>query len=205
MTISSKIENTIKQSEKGKLIFISDFFEIDNYDTVRKSLQRLVEKGLLFRISKGIYYYPKRDEILGILYPSIEEIAKAIAKRDEARIVPTGAYAQHLLGLSTQIPMNVVYLTDGSARKIKIGEQTIIFKKASPKNLSYGDPLSSLIIQSLKSKKENDITKKEKQILKEVIIKSGKQKEIEKDIKHAPVWVRKIVMQILSKIKNELA
>ena len=99
----------------------------------------------------------KKDEILGILYPSIEEIGKAIAKRDKARIIPTGAFAQHLLGLSTQIPMNVIYLTDGSARKIKIGKQTIVFKKTSPKNLSYENQLSSLIIQSLKSKKENKI------------------------------------------------
>ena len=205
MTISTKIENTIKQSDKGKLIFISDFSELDNYDTVRKSLQRLVKKDLIIRISKGIYYYPKKDEILGILYPSIEEIGKAIAKRDKARIIPTGAFAQHLLGLSTQIPMNVIYLTDGSARKIKIGKQTIVFKKTSPKNLSYENQLSSLIIQSLKSKKENNITEKEKQILKEIIIKSGKQKEIEKDIKNAQVWIRKIILQILSEIKNELA
>ena len=205
MTISTKIENTIKQSDKGKVIFISDFSELDNYDTVRKSLQRLVKKELIIRISKGIYYYPKKDEILGILYPSIEEIGKAIAKRDKARIIPTGAFAQHLLGLSTQIPMNVIYLTDGSARKIKIGKQTIVFKKTSPKNLSYENQLSSLIIQSLKSKKENNITEKEKQILKEIIIKSGKQKEIEKDIKNAQVWVRKIILQILSEIKNELA
>jgi len=205
MTISTKIENTIKQSEKGKLIFISDFSELNNYDTVRKSLQRLVKKDLIIRISKGIYYYPKKDEILGILYPSIEEIGKAIAKRDKARIIPTGAFAQHLLGLSTQIPMNVIYLTDGSTRKIKIGKQTIVFKKTSPKNLSYENQLSSLIIQSLKSKKENNITEKEKQIVKEIIIQSGKQKEIEKDIKNAQVWIRKIILQILSEIKNELA
>ncbi len=205
MTISAKIENIIKQSDKGKLIFISDFSELNNYDTVRKSLQRLVKKGLIIRISKGIYYYPKKDEILGIVYPSIEEIGKAIAKRDKARIIPTGAFARHLLGLSTQIPMNVIYLTDGSARKIRIGEKTIVFKKTSPKNLSYENQLSSLIIQSLKSKKENNITEKEKQIIKQIIIQSGKQKEIEKDIKNAQVWIRKIILQILSEIKNELA
>ncbi len=164
-----------------------------------------MKKDLIIRISKGIYYYPKKDEILGILYPSIEEIGKAIAKRDKARIIPTGAFAQHLLGLSTQIPMNVIYLTDGSTRKIKIGKQTIVFKKTSPKNLSYENQLSSLIIQSLKSKKENNITEKEKQIVKEIIIQSGKQKEIEKDIKNAQVWIRKIILQILSEIKNELA
>lgn len=205
MTISNKIEEIIKQTTKGKLIFISDFSEFGNYDTVRKSLQRLVNKGLITRISKGIYYIPKEDNILGILYPTTEEIGKAIAKRDKARIIPTGAYAQHLLGLSTQIPMNIVYLTDGSARKIKIGNQTIVFKKTSPKNLSFESQLSSLIIQALKSKKENNVTEMDKMVLKEIIRKSNELERIKKDIRIAPVWMRKIVLQILSEITNELA
>ncbi len=205
MTISSKIEAIIKQKEKGDLIFISDFSEYGNYDTVRKSLQRLVNKELLIRISKGIYYIPKKDNILGILYPTAEEIGKAIAKRDKARIIPTGAYAQHLLGLSTQIPMNIVYLTDGSARKIKIGNQTIVFKKTSPKNLSFESQLSSLLVQALKSKKEINITETDKRRLKEIISKSNELEKIKKDIRIAPVWIRKIVLQILSEITNELA
>ncbi len=205
MTISSKIEAIIKQKEGGSLIFISDFSEYGNYDTVRKSLQRLVNKGLLIRISKGIYYIPKKDKILGILYPTAEEIGKAIAKRDKARIIPTGAYAQHLLGLSTQIQMNVVFLTDGSARKIKIGNQTIVFKKTSPKNLSFENQLNTLIIQALKSKKENNITEEDKRILKEIIRKSNELNKIKNDILTAPVWIRKIVLQILSELSNELA
>lgn len=205
MIVSNKIEAIINKSDKGKPIFISDFSQYGNYDTVRKSLQRLVDKKLIIRISKGIYFYPKIDDTFGILYPTAEEIGKAIAKRDKARIIPTGAYAQHLLGLSTQIPMNVVYLTDGSARKIRIGNQTIIFKKTSPKNLSSESELSSLIIQSLKSKKENNIIEIEKQILSEIIKKSSDEDKIEKDIRNAPVWIRKIVLQILSNIKNELA
>ncbi len=205
MTVSNKIEAVIKQTEKGKLVFISDFSEFGNYDTVRKSLQRLVSKGLITRISKGIYYIPKKDKILGILYPTAEEIGKAIAERDKARIIPTGAYAQHLLGLSTQIPMNVVYLTDGSARKIKIGNQTIVFKKTSPKNLSFESQLSSLLIQALKSKKEINLTETDKRRLKEIISKSNELEKIKKDIRISPVWIRKIVLQILSEITNELA
>ncbi len=205
MTISNKIEAIIKQTAKGKLVFISDFSEFGNYDTVRKSLQRLANKGLVTRISKGIYYIPKKDKILGTLYPTAEEIGKAIAKRDKARVIPTGAYAQHLLGLSTQIPMNVVYLTDGSARKIKIGNQTIVFKKTSPKNLSFESQLSSLLIQALKSKKEINITETDKRRLKEIISKSNELEKIKKDIRIAPVWIRKIVLQILSEITNELA
>jgi len=205
MPLSDKIEAIIEQSEKGKLIFISDFSELGNYDAVRKVLQRLVNKGIISRISKGIYYVPKNDKILGILYPTAEEIGKAIAKRDKARIIPTGAYAQHLLGLSTQIPMNMVFLTDGSARKVKIGNQSILFKKTSPKNLSFESQLSSLIIQALKSKKENNITESDKKILKEVIRKSNETDKIKKDIQIAPVWIRKIISQILSEIANELA
>lgn len=205
MAISNKIETIIKQAEKGKLVFISDFSEFNNYDTVRKSLQRLVNKELITRISKGIYYIPKEDNILGKLYPTAEEIGKAIAQRDKARIIPTGVYAQHLLGLSTQIPMNVVYLTDGSARKIKIGNQTIVFKKTSPKNLSFESQLSSLIIQALKSKKENNVTETDKRILEEIIKKSNEFEKIKNDIQIAPVWIRKVVSQILSKIVNELA
>jgi len=205
MTVSNKIENIITKSEKGKLLFVSDFTQYGNYDTVRKSLQRLAYKGIIIRISKGIYYYPKTDELLGVLYPTTEEIGKAIAKRDKARIIPTGAYAQHLLGLSKQVPMNIVYLTDGSARKIKIGNQIIVFKKTSPKNLSFESKLSSLIIQALKSKKENNITHTEKQKLAEIIRQSNEKERIKNDIHNAPVWIRKIVLQILSDITNELA
>ncbi len=205
MTVSSKIENIIIKSKKGKLLFVSDFSQYGNYDTVRKALQRLTDKGIILRISKGIYYYPKTDELLGILYPTAAEIGKAIAKRDKARIIPTGAYAQHLLGLSTQIPINIVYLTDGSARKVKIGNQTIIFKKTSPKNLSFKSKLSSLIIQALKSKKENNITQIEKLRLTEIIRQSNEKEKIKKDIQNAPVWIQKIVLEILSAIKDELA
>jgi len=206
MTVSSKIESIItNNSEKGKLLFVSDFSQYGNYDTVRKVLQRLTDRGKILRISKGIYYYPKTDELLGILYPTAAEIGKAIAKRDKARIIPTGAYAQHLLGLSTQIPMNIVYLTDGSARKVKIGNQTIIFKKTSPKNLSFESKLSSLIIQALKSKKENNITQTEKLRLTEIIRQSNEKERIKKDIQNAPVWIQKIVLEILSDVKNELA
>ncbi len=198
MTVSKEIENIVSISNQGKILFVSDFLEYGNYDAIRKTLQRLVAKGKLIRISKGIYYYPKIDKTLGVLYPTTEDIAKAIAKRDKAKIIPTGAYAQHLLGLSTQIPMNVVFLTDGSARKIKIGNQTILFKKTSPKNLNFESKLSSLIIQSLKSLKENNVNEIVKQKLAKIIKQSGEVEKIKKDIKNAPIWIQKIILEILS-------
>ncbi len=202
MTVTKEIENIVSKSNQGKILFVSDFLGYGNYETIRKILQRLVTKGKLIRISKGIYYFPKIDKVLGVLYPTTEDIAKAIAKRDKAKIIPTGAYAQHLLGLSTQIPMNVVFLTDGSARKIKIGNQTILFKKTSPKNLYFGSKLSSLIIQSLKSLRKNNINETVKLKLADIIKQSGEVEKIKIDIRNAPIWIQKIILEILS---DELA
>lgn len=203
MTISKQIEQKIHNSDKGILLFISDFSGIGEYDTVRKSLQRLAEQELIIRLSKGIYYYPKQDDIFGIILPSTEQIAKAIAKRDEARIVPTGSYGLYLLGLSTQIPMNVVYLSDSSARIINIGKQTIIFKKTNPKTLTVNHKLTNLVIQALKTIGKNAITETIICKIEEAITNSEETNMIEDNIKFAPVWIQNIVKKIIKKIKNE--
>ncbi|MCK7538337.1 MAG: type IV toxin-antitoxin system AbiEi family antitoxin domain-containing protein [Marinilabiliales bacterium] len=127
---------------------LSDF---GNAKTIGKALERLVKSGELHRVANGIYVRPEKDKVLGIVFPGIEEVAEAIRKRDKARIVPTGSYALYKLGLTTQVPMNVVYYTDSTARKIKIGKQTITFKRASARNLSAIGEISRLAIQALEN------------------------------------------------------
>lgn len=203
MSVIKEIEKILKKRKPGEILFISDFLAISDYDTVRKSLQRLTEKELLLRLSKGIYYYPKYDKLLGLVYPSAEQIGNAIAKRDKARIIPTGPYAMYRLGLSTQVPMNVVYLTDGSARKIQIGKQTIVFKKTSPKNLSAKSQLSNLIIQALRAIGKKGTTKSHSNKIKKIIIDSKEMSELYSDVLHAPVWIQKIVLEIIKEIEIE--
>lgn len=203
MSVIKEIEKILKKKKSGEILFISDFLTISDYDTVRKSLQRLTEKELLLRLSKGIYYYPKHDKLLGLIYPSAEQIGNAIAKRDKARIIPTGSYAMYRLGLSTQVPMNVVYLTDGSARKIQIGKQTIVFKKTSPKNLSTKNQLSNLIIQGLRAIGKENTTQSHTNKIKKIVIESKEMSDLYSDILHAPVWIQKIVLGILKEIENE--
>jgi len=173
MLISKQIEQKVDSITDGNLIFINDFIPEHDYEVVRKVLQRLCNRQEIFRLSRGIYYKPKKDNLIGIILPAAEQIAQAIAKRDKARIIPTGSYALYKLGLSTQIPMNVVYLTDGSPRKIQVGKQKILFKKTNPKSLAVKHNLSSLIIQGLKELGEKAVDYKIKEQLKEVIISSG--------------------------------
>ena len=201
--IIKQIEQKIKSLKKGKILFISDFVEISNDVTIRQSLQRLTKTGIIIRLSHGIYYIPKQDKLLGIIHPSIEKIAEAIAKRDKARIIPTGSYAQYKLGLSTQVPMNIVYLTDGSPRKIQIGKQKINFKKTNPKNLAVKHQLSNLIIQALKTYKDDSVSEEVIKQLKKIITHSNELEIIKNNIYNAPVRVQKIVLQIIKEIENE--
>lgn len=202
MLISKEIEKKVTRLPEGVFIFISDFTGKYNYEVARKVLQRLYKKKLLIRLTRGVYYKPKESKKFGTIYPTAEQIAEAIAKRDKARIIPTGSYALYKLGLSTQIPMNVVYLTDGSARKVEVGKQKITFRKTSPKNLTVNHSLSNLIIQGLKKLGEKNITEQTEKKLKEIINKSGEAKKIKREIKNAPVWIQKLTLQIIKEIEK---
>ena len=204
LSIIKQVEQKIKGLPKGKVFFVADFSGIGSDEAIRQSLQRLMKKELIIRLSKGIYYYPKKGKLFNdIIYPTAEQIAKAIAKRDKARIIPTGSYAQYKLGLSTQIPMNVIYLTDGSARKISVGNQDITFKKASPRNLIVEHKLSNLIIQALKELKEKDLNAEIKEKIKRIIIKSGEKDEVKKTIKNAPARIKNTVLKIIKEIEDD--
>ena len=150
ITIDDQIIAKIKKARRGSLFFIDDFLNFGSAKAVGKALERLVQRDELTRVAKGMYARLKTHAIFGKIQPSIEDVAMAIAKRDKARIVPTGVFALNTLGLSTQVPLKIVYLTDGAARTIKVGQQTIKFKKSSPKNLSAIGQISKLVIQALK-------------------------------------------------------
>jgi hypothetical protein len=202
-TTENKIESKIRKCGRGKIFFAEDFASFGNSEAVFKALQRLRKSGFINRAAHGIYYYPKKDVTIGSLVisddtPSVDAIARAIAKRDKARIVPVGDYALNLLGLSTQVPMNVVYITDGAARRVKIEGSTkgILFKHTSElRNFIYKSKLLMLIVSALREIGEGKIRENELAIIKEHFQKVDK-KDFEHDIKLMPLWVRKILLAL---------
>ena len=192
VSTDDQILKKIRKAKRGTLFFIDDFASIGNKKTVGKALERLVNSGELHRVATGIYVRPEKDRVLGIVLPGIEEIAEAIRKRDKARIVPTGSYALYKLGLTTQVPMNVVYYTDSTARKIKVGKQTITFKRASARNLSAIGDISKLVIQALKAIGKDKVTEEELDRLRE-LLKQEKPFHLQHDLKIAPEWIRKLL------------
>lgn len=199
--MAQNIENAILSSTskrgRGTVIFPSDFSKIGAKSAVLKAMERMTDNGILLRIARGIYYYPKIDKELGlgILYPTYEDIAQAIANRDRARIVPAGIYAMNRLGLSTQVPMNIIYLTDGSSRKVKInGDRGITFKHVAPKNLAFRNPLAMLTNAALKELGQENVTEEQKNKIKELLTQEDKN-SVYQDIKLMPNWIASIVRE----------
>ena len=114
----NKVSTEIARMTPGMVFFPSDLAKVGTKTShVLKVLERETKAGTILRLAQGVYYYPKADDKygLGIIYPSYEEVAERIAERDKVIIVPTGAYALNKLGFSTQVPMNLVYMTDGTS------------------------------------------------------------------------------------------
>ena len=163
--------------------------------SVLKALERMAAAGTILRVARGIYCYPKIDKQLGLgaLYPSLDEIAQAVAKRDKARIAPTGAYALNILGLSTQVQMNVVYLTDGTARRLTIGNgKGILFKHTAPKNLAFRSRTAMYITFALKELGQEGVTQAHIDRIRE-LVKAEKKENILADAALIPSWIMKIL------------
>ncbi|MCF6341961.1 MAG: DUF6088 family protein [Bacteroidales bacterium] len=187
----------IKKAKGGTLFFVEGFLRFGNAKAIAKALERLVQKGEITRVARSMYARLETDPVIGPVMPGLESIARAVARRDKARIVPTGAMAMHLLGLSTQIPMNIVYLTDGAARKLMIGRGSIVFKKSAPRNLATIGKISTLVIQALKTIRKDKVSLEQK----EMIIRQLQNEEksrLEHDIRLAPEWIRKIMREAIT-------
>lgn len=160
-TIEDKIINKIKKCGRGSLFFVGDFIAYGNRNAINKALERLATKGVLVRSARGIYCYPKIEKVYGLgpVPATMEEIAVAMAKRDGATIVPSGIFAQYQLGLTQQVPMNVVYLTNGVSRTINIdAEKVIQFKHASPRYFAIRSRLALLLTTALKDWKVENLS-----------------------------------------------
>jgi hypothetical protein len=200
-SIHNQVLTEILKGRKGKLIFPSDFKDMANTDAIRQTLSRLAREGILKRVAHGIYLYPKEDSILGILYPSTDEIAQAIAKRDKIRIMPTSLNALNKLGLSTQVPMKMGYLTDGKPKTIKAGKRTITFKTTTPKKLSAKGKISGLVIRALEELGKDAITADVINRITDALQKEDR-KIIKEDAKLAPEWIAQLLFSIADKMKD---
>jgi len=191
-SVEIKVFRKIKRAKNDLLFSVDMFAKFGSAKAVSKALERLTKEEKLYRVATGFYTLPKMHDNFGVILPGIDEIALAIARRDKARVIPTGSYALYKLGLTTQVPMNVVYYTDTSARFVKIGKRTIKFKKASSRNLAFKGEISMLAVQALRSLGKENVTDVEIAHIK-TVLQNENPAHLKHDLLLAPVWVRELL------------
>jgi Family of unknown function (DUF6088) len=194
-SIDTQISRHIQRCARGSVFLPDTFAAFGSRAAVDKALQRLVKEGKLRRLSRGLYDKPRHDDLLGILWPSVDSIVKAIAGKDKLRTQPIGVYAANMLGLSEQVPAKVVLLTDGISRKVQAGPMQIQFKRTTPKQMAAAGRLSGLMIQAFKSMGALHITPAHIERLIR-IIPAAERAKLMKDLALAPAWMRPLMRQV---------
>lgn len=194
----SEITKRIENMHEGQILFISDFSYLNgNEKVVSRALSAEEKKGNIVRLAKGMYLRPKSTRF-GIVYPSVDEMVKAIAHRDKSKVQPCGMTALNMLGLSTQVPTKYTYLTSGSSRKLKLGDRLIELKRSVPKNFVFKTTLGALLMQALKSLGEKNISKQEIVQIRKLIDNEKRMEQFKLDILLMPIWMRKLITNIIN-------
>lgn len=194
-SIDNKIVSRIYGKKRGWVFTPGNFKDLGSRPAIDMALMRYKEKGTIHKLARGLYYYPKVDPVLGSMPPSTDDIARALAGRDATKIHPSGAHAANLLGLTTQIPTKVVYLTDGRSRTVQVGNRQIVLQHREPKNLATVGNISGLVIQALKYLGQNHV---DDQIIEQLDRRLSRtdREQLLKDIHYAPEWISEIIKRL---------
>jgi len=197
--IASKIKQRIIRKGRGAIFAPADFLDIGSRASVDQALSRLADQGMIRRLARGLYDYPKKSNRFGFLTPSADDIARAIARKGNQVLQPSPAMAANQLGLSTQVPSKPTYMTDGPTRTKKVGRQVIQFRKASPKTLVGAGQKTGVVFQALryvgKDRVDDRIIDKLARALDD-----KDRRLLSKQSKHVPAWMHPVVRQIVAHV-----
>jgi hypothetical protein len=190
-SIDAKVISRIRGKGRGSVHVPGDFLDLGSREAIDIALHRLVKAGTVRRLARGVYDFPAQHPVLGLLSPSADAIAQALAGRDHTRLQPAGAYAANALGLSEQVPAKAVFLTDGPSRTVKIGPMTIQLRRTTPRNMAAAGRLSGMVIQAFRELgKEHVNPARIKQLRR--TLPADRRRELVKDLKLAPAWMHPI-------------
>lgn len=194
-SIDDKLISMVYGRGRGFVFTPKLFSSLGDRRIVATALTRLNRKGTIRRLAHGLYDYPRKHDQLGLLAPSVDQVAQALKGRDATRLQPSGAYAANLLGLSNQVPMKVVFLTDGPSKRVLLGKQEIILKRTTPRNMVTAGRTSGLVIQALRHIGQRHVDDAVMNALKSRLTDDDKNK-LQKDLRYAPAWIANIMRNI---------
>jgi len=185
--LTQRIERQVRR-EPERVFSPFDFLDLGSPHSVGMALLRLVRSGRLRHLARGLYDVPRSHPLLGELLPTAEAIAQALARRDGATIQPMEAMAANLLGLSEQVPVKAVFLTDGPDRLVEVGPLTVQLKQRPLRKVGSAASTSSLVFAALRSLGKDHVTTARVAHLRETLSPKDR-KRLLKDLPLAPVWM----------------
>lgn len=184
----SKVLARIHGHGRGWVFTPADFLDLGSRDAVDQALSRHARTGHIRRLTWGLYDYPVDHPDLGRVAPATQAVAKALSTRYAVRLQPAGAYAANILGLSEQVPVKTVFLTDGPSRHVRIGNRDIVLKHTTQRNMATAGRKSGTIIQALRHIGQKNVDGKTVNIIDRQLTEDDR-KQLTVDLKYAPGWV----------------
>ena len=193
---SSAIQNRIKRAKAGSVFAMVDFADLAPNNAANRVVTRLVAEGVLTPVLRGIYQKPKFSKLLGeYVLPYVEDVAAALARKCGWTTRADGDTALNQLGLSTQVPANWAYLSDGPYRKYAFQGGTIVFKHSANRLLGNLSREAALVVQALRALGREHLTHETLQRLAERFDrKTWKQIEVESIC--VSDWIREVISQV---------
>lgn len=191
----SQVLNRIRSKRRGWVFTPSDFLDLGSRTAVGKALMRHARTGTIRQLTRGLYDFPVQDPRLGLIPPSSESVAEALKGRDDFRLQASGAHAANMLGLSTQVPVRTVFLTDGQARKVRLGKREIVLKKTSTRQMATAGRISGTLIQALRWIGRRQFDDRMVAALRRNLSDEHKQ-QLLKDLRYAPEWIADVIRQV---------
>ncbi|MDN5940855.1 MAG: type IV toxin-antitoxin system AbiEi family antitoxin domain-containing protein [Nitrospira sp.] len=187
------------ESSAGAVVSAKDLLDLGPRTAVDQALSRLVREGRIQRVRRGLYAWPRTSALLKRpAIPAPDELAQAWAKKNGLRLVPSGAYAANLLGLTTQVPAKITYYTNGRTNTLTLGPYSIRLLNRGPKTMDVSGRVSALVLQALRYLGKDGVTPEKIARLRTVLHKRDRA-ELALALSHAPAWMMPVVQQIIDK------
>jgi hypothetical protein len=194
-SIDASVARRVQRAAPGTVFTPALFAKAGSRSAIDKALQRLVERGALRRLARGLYDKPRIDPLLGTLWPTVDEVVRALIGKDKLRLQPTGAYAANLLGLTEQVPARVEFLTDGTSRTVQAGPMRIVLKRTTPRQMAAAGRSSGLVIQALRSLGPAHIGSERLAHLHRTL-PAAERRALLDDLALAPTWMRPLLREL---------
>ena len=199
--MSTTVLERIRGLAQGELFTAADFIDLGGRGAIHQVLSRAARNGEIRKIARGLYDLPTRDPELGVLSPREDSIIRALAERDAVKLQAAGAAAASSLGLTTQVPQKLIFLTDGRSQSIQVGKRQILLRRASPRQMATAGRISGTVIQALRWIGRENVSASTETHLRRKLAPTEKVQLLE-DLRYAPAWIAEIMRRIAAPARD---